>query len=399
MHPKPISKSKKEFILQKEDQEFFDFFNEIERSEYKDFFKQLPQVPGFRPDRRAGIEQRWHKFVQNLKNPPRNPNELKKAWDTYELAWVSWVHSHHDLNSLLDGFDNDDDFSEEGKPIHKANSDLDIKCFRYILDANHEGKLSKDSIRRFYEFGYFEIDPKIDSLISQAKSDELIEREKLIDQLPVQIKDLQEEFAALSGNIRDISHNQEQLSKDLEKVKKDSTHDHQDDIKALRKEITGINEKLPGIVQSIEDQEQRGKENLSVITKDLDQLQKRLQMIETQMLPAGFQKKIETEVEVLESKISQLADKIESNDKSQQQLQESIQELKQTIKLQAERNVSPQEPASLPTQQISDIKYEQITKPDYAVPNISSRDNLTSCLANNLQVIGLNTHSSNFTFR
>src|SRR5207248_2268165 len=73
------------------------------------------------------------------------------------------------LNSVLNEFDNSDDFAESGEAL-PPNSDLDIACFEFLARESNAARISRDEILTFYEFGYFLPDPRIDEIIQRART-------------------------------------------------------------------------------------------------------------------------------------------------------------------------------------------------------------------------------------
>ncbi|MYF54655.1 hypothetical protein F4225_02530 [Candidatus Poribacteria bacterium] len=154
---------------------------------------------------------------QELTNPD------SRIWDMFSNAWKAWIVSHSQLNEILLQFDNRDDFDENQQCIVLANSELDRHCFEVLLAASHSDRIDQETIRRFYDYGYFNQCKQIENLINVANARELIERRQQIEQLPDQvnrlrqeINDLRTQFSGLES-INELQHVLEQRIAEVER--------------------------------------------------------------------------------------------------------------------------------------------------------------------------------------
>ncbi len=168
MNPKPYSKEKCAFILNKSKDELCAFFNEISHSEKKKLTNILPAVSGVRPKKQLDyLERRFITLIQAAKGSETSSKSQQKACEHILLIWGAWISSHSVLQECLENYDNSADF-EDGNII-PPNTSLDIGCFTYLAEASHTHKLPRSLIERFYEFGYFQPDSTIELIIKNIE--------------------------------------------------------------------------------------------------------------------------------------------------------------------------------------------------------------------------------------
>ena len=77
------------------------------------------------------------------------------------------------------------------------NSELDSQCFEVLLEASLNNQIDQETIRRFYEYGYFNQCEQIEDRINEARTREEIERRQRMEQLPDQVDGLRQEIEEL----------------------------------------------------------------------------------------------------------------------------------------------------------------------------------------------------------
>ena len=223
MHAKPYPKAKRRILIERSVEEIVAFLNEVTDSEGEEFIRtQLLQsnIAGFRPGR-APLTRTVPVLIQNLRNEQELTNPDSHIWDKLNNAWRYWVESHQALNDILLKFDNNTDFDENHICITPPNSVLDLKCFEVLLEASLNNQINQETIRRFYEYGYFNKDEQIEELIDKAQPQEEIKRIKQIEQLPEQVDRLLQEIEELRtqfSNLEPISELQQVLDQRVAEV-------------------------------------------------------------------------------------------------------------------------------------------------------------------------------------
>ena len=122
----------------------------------------------------------------------------------FNNAWKCWVGSHQQLNDILLNFDNTADFDENHQCVVSPNSELDSQCFEVLLEASLNNQIDQETIRRFYEYGYFNQCEQIEDRINEARTREEIERRQRIEQLPEQVDRLLQEIEELRTQISNL---------------------------------------------------------------------------------------------------------------------------------------------------------------------------------------------------
>src|SRR5690348_11914794 len=124
MNLKEFPESKLTLIAAKPAGELRSFLFSIPESARMKVLRSIP-VPGFRESGAAANHQRVVTFVSELH---ATGSTRDKALALYPNLWHAWVHSQGQLDSLLNEFDNSDDFVD-GSQSNPPNSDLDRSCF------------------------------------------------------------------------------------------------------------------------------------------------------------------------------------------------------------------------------------------------------------------------------
>ena len=157
MEAKPYPEAKRRDLVKKNKEDFIAFLEEVTEPAGRQFIQQelLPSnVNGFRPGH-AQPTLTVPRLINNLKKKQELTNSNSAIWNKFKIAWTAWVESHCELNNLLHEFDNSPDFDENRKCIAPPNSELDLQCFKTLLEASRNNQIDKETIRRFYEYGYF----------------------------------------------------------------------------------------------------------------------------------------------------------------------------------------------------------------------------------------------------
>ena len=143
----------------------------------------------------------------------------------------TWVKSHQELDNTLTAFDNRADFDENHKCMEPPNSELDIECFKFLLEASRNSTIHQEIVNRFYEYGYFNEDERIQNLINQVPSYEEIERRKQLAVLPNKVGELSRTIDKLSRNIEDLNtqvSTMESADESEQELTKQIAKEHQD---------------------------------------------------------------------------------------------------------------------------------------------------------------------------
>ena len=207
MQAKPYPEAKRRILVEQSPKDFTVFLVKIRCEEGKQFIREklLPnQVPGFRPGR-TPLSLTVSRLIAKLKNEQELTNPNSHVWNLFSDAWKFWVESHTEVNEILLEFDNGADFDENDECITPPNSELDIKCFQFLLGANCNTSIHQEMIRRFYEFGYFNKDERIENLINQFSSLKEIEHRQRLPGLPNEIDELSRTVNKLSQTVENLN--------------------------------------------------------------------------------------------------------------------------------------------------------------------------------------------------
>ena len=207
MEGKPYPEAKRRIIIRLNRADFVRFVEEVTNQEGRLFIQnQLIQrrVPGFR-DGRAPLTRTVPQLITKLKSESELTNPDSTIWNSFANVWMYWVKSHQELDNALTTFDNGREFDENHNCIMPPNSELDIECFKFLLEASRNTAIHQEVVNRFYEYGYFNEDERIQNLINQMPSCAEIEQREQLAVLPDKVNELRQEVDRLSRNIEDIN--------------------------------------------------------------------------------------------------------------------------------------------------------------------------------------------------
>ncbi len=223
MEFKSYPKEKRDFISERPKEEIMAFCKEIDYYAWKKITLKLPPANGFRKGSGAEIKERFRSYIWRI------GHWTDGNWELFSELWLAWIKSHPVLDNLLVQYHNDQDF-QGGTPI-SPNSQLDIGCFKFLSSFNEESEISKELLKRFYDYGYFLEDTKIEYYISFAKSELELKMLKSLHQIDV----LNTKIAA------------------LEKINTESQQRFEQELKARNNQFDRLNVKIIELQNIISD--------------------------------------------------------------------------------------------------------------------------------------------------
>ena len=260
MEAKPYPEEKRRYLIDRGNEDFIAFLEQVNTTkEGQQALKNLllTKVKGFRP-RRAPLKRTVPIMIIELKKEGELSNSSSLIWASFKNAWAAWVRSHDELNPILLELDNSADFDENGECTALPNSKLDIQCFKHLLEASENHLVDKETIERFYDYGYFLPSEEIEALIKQAHSRAEIERRRRIAALPDLVDELSEAIDSLNSRLSDIESSDERAQEFDQRIKQviDSFEPQLSETKANFKKSVGqlkraINSRLSKVEDSV----------------------------------------------------------------------------------------------------------------------------------------------------
>ena len=268
MEAKPYPEEKRRILIERSIPDFVAFLKEI--TEGKQFIQEKlleSQVPGFRKGH-APPTLAIPRLINDLKKEKELTNSDSVIWDKFKNAWVCWVESHHELNNILHEFvNNTADFGENHGGIVPPNSELDIQCFKTLLEASRNNQIDRETIRRFYDYGYFLPSDEIEALIEKALPQAEIKRQQQLATLPDQVNQLSEAINLLNSRLSEIEPAYETVQQ--------------------------LDRQIAEVTKSFESQLSETKSNFNkrigqLINSRLSKVEKSVKSLETQLVDAEF---------------------------------------------------------------------------------------------------------------
>ena len=269
--------------------DFVVFFEEIKGTDASSLQKIVTPPKGFPKNKKLKTKTRhflFKRFISKLK--ASDPNSV--VWDQFEQIFRWWVKSQPELFKVIEDFKNDADFNEESKEcIVDPNSELDVKCFKTLLAANRDHQINQETIRRFYQYGYFVKDEKIEDLINSSLTQEEIEHNQRLLELP-------DEFVELSKTVEDLN-------------SRVSTVESANELKQeLDKQITGLSE-------SVEENLQKLNQQIAEVSKSINRKTSKIESssIKTSDLSKQINP-LKSQLSGLKKSVNTLEDKLQTTD-------------------------------------------------------------------------------------
>ena len=306
MEAKPYPEEKRRDLIKKNKEDFITFLEEVTEPAGRQFIQQelLPSnVRGFRPGH-AQPTLTVPRLINNLKREQELINSNSAIWDKFKIAWTSWVESHCELNKLLLEFNNLQDFDEDRKCITPPNSELDLQCFKTLLEASRNNQIDRETIRRFYEYGYFLPSNEIETLIEKALPQAEIERQQRLAALPDQVDRLSEAIKRLDARISEIESTDETTQKFYRQIAEVT--------KSFDSQLSQIKSDL-------------NKRISRLINSRLSKLEESVASLETQLLEAEFINDMEQKIIQLDQYVQK---HVESNEIRLDEINKAIVEIK-----------------------------------------------------------------------
>lgn len=233
--------------------DFVKYLEEIKGEDKSSLQRMLTPPRGFPKNQKLKTKTRhflFKQFISKLAGEKEISNPDSVVWKQFHQVCIWWYKSQSELFIILEEFKNDSDFEDNDKST-EPNSDLDFKCFEILLEANRKHQINQEIIQRFYQFGYFLKDEQIEDLIENALTQEEIEQEQRIAELP-------DKFAELSQNIEDLNsrvsaaESANELKQELEKQIIDVSETFDGKLQELNKQITSISKSLNTEISKVE---------------------------------------------------------------------------------------------------------------------------------------------------
>ena len=292
MEAKPYPEEKRRDLIKKNKEDFIAFLEEVTEPAGRQFIQQelLPsKVRGFRPGH-AQPTLTVPRLINNLRREQELTNSNSAIWNKFKIAWTAWIESHRELNKLLLKFDNSPDFDENHKCIAPPNSELDLQCFKTLLEASRNNQIDRETIQRFYEYGYFLPRKEIEVLIEKALPQAEIERQRELAALPDRVNQLFEAINSLNLRFSEIEYTDETMRKLGQQIA----------------EVTKSFESQLSAIKSI-----FNKKISQLINSRLSKVEKSVKSLETQLSAAEFINDMEKKIAQLDRRLQKHVESIE----------------------------------------------------------------------------------------
>lgn len=211
------SEEAKKRISQLGQVEIFEFIEEINLSLRKVIYRGMPRVQGFRQGSQAELREKQKRLVGHLAHLEMSQDF---DWKSFSLLWEAWGRDR-----LGDNFPK----GELSEPSGEAGLSFIHELFNLFPKA------SREDVTRLYIFSGFPKHPAIAEALEKFRFAAVLSRDKIIDEIPERMEKveeyihLSETFAEhanariekLETNIVNIAKSQERVREDVSQIAKD----------------------------------------------------------------------------------------------------------------------------------------------------------------------------------
>ena len=258
MYMKPYPEEKRKMLVERSINavdDFVVFFEGIKGREASSLQRMVTPPKGFRKNKKLKSKTRhflFKQFISKLKGQRETSNPNPVVWDQFKQIFRWWVKSQSELFKIIEDFKNDADFDEEGKEcIADPNSELDVKCFKTLLEANRDHQINQETIRRFYQYGYFLKDRQIEDLIDNALTQKEIVHKQRLEELPDKFAELSQTIADLESRVSAVESANE-LKQELDKRISELSESFEESLQKLNQQIAEVSKPINGRISKIE---------------------------------------------------------------------------------------------------------------------------------------------------
>ena len=283
MYMKPYPEEKRKMLVERsinDVDDFVVFFEEIKGTDASSLQKMVTPPKGFRKNKKLKPKTRhflFKRFISKLK--ASDPNSI--VWHQFERIFEWWFKSQPELFKIIEDFKNDADFDEKSNEcIVDPNSELDVRCFKVLLEANRSHQINQETIRRFYQYSYFVKDEKIEDLINNALTQKEIEHNKRLSELPDKVDELSQTIVNLESRVSTVESANE-LKQELDKQITDLSESFGADIQKLNQQIAEVSKSINRKISKIESSSIKTSELLKQVNPFKSQLSKLKKSVNT----------------------------------------------------------------------------------------------------------------------
>lgn len=241
MRPKPYPPEKRRYLEERRN-DVVRFIRELPEHDAREVAGKLPPIrKGFRIGQPSELQERLRRFALNMQRWSDD------EWGLFQEIWLKWIRHQPNLRQIIDEYDNSEDFKGE-TPV-PPNSELDIGCFKRLVDASREWKIARETISKFYTYGYFVPDERLEELISAARSEAELRPVRDIEDIKGRLQAIDQVVAGLTSGMEEIQNKQSGVHVDVKELSsRVKTLDE-----ALQRNTEQLNE-CKRVIRKLEDQ-------------------------------------------------------------------------------------------------------------------------------------------------
>ncbi|RUV26383.1 MULTISPECIES: hypothetical protein [unclassified Mesorhizobium] len=191
------------------DRELLAFFNEVTSKTSRELLKVLPSVDGFRKDSAASLPKRKQALLHHFLKKGGAPKANKERADlAYYYLWRAWAEQHlkdvEGLAAMLDAIENATAKDHPQVVADQPQAEIEA-LFRSLHEQSFLNNCAAETIARLLQFSPFETTDTLEQLVSSAKPQVAVERDRALSVLPKRLQGHEELLKSQQGDVERLS--------------------------------------------------------------------------------------------------------------------------------------------------------------------------------------------------
>ncbi len=188
------------------------FFKQLKPRERAQSVSQLPNIKGFSTGSAAHTNQQVKVLVGQIVVEKPQKTQLQRNLNAVGLAWLMAGDRFAKLGQTVANILKSWSDREDEANIEEFYENYADQLFGALRELTIKDKLTREEVERFFEFSPFSNTKQIQIILDTCKSEEQINRDKKLSELPRLVDEARNQIASLEAKFEDISNRDSERS-------------------------------------------------------------------------------------------------------------------------------------------------------------------------------------------
>ena len=198
-------------------------FNQLSRRERAESVSQLPDRKGFKKGSVAHTNEQIRVLIGQIAGKSTQEVRLHRNLNAVGLAWQSAAHQFTKLDPALADILNRWLNREDVTDIDEFYEDYADQLFAALRELTFKDKLTREEVQRFFDFSPFSKTSQIQSILETCKSEEQVNRDKKLSELPTLVDKAHENIGSLATKVEAITNHCNEWSEAISSLSSTAT--------------------------------------------------------------------------------------------------------------------------------------------------------------------------------